>query len=768
MIHAAASKMMDSSDGHRNAAWGDAIASLPTLVETKLWPPLVRDGALPRAHLVATLAKRIDRHAVTLLSAGAGYGKTSLLASWYARQPVPDAIAWVTLDGADDDPVRLWAHIGEALRRTYRDRLDEAADPLPTSVSEAVSTLVNELAAIRAPRVLVLDDVHHVGNRACAESLDVFVAAMPPTTRLLIASRADPPISLARLRAAGHLGELRARQLAYSKAETQELVERMPESRLRTRDAERLRRRTEGWPAGMYLALLAAAERDDPHAFVEEFAGDVHTIADYLAAEVLAHLDEPTRAFLVQSSVLDELCGALCDAALDTSGSADRLIELERSNLFIVPLDERREWFRYQELFRDLLRLESARLDPELRADVHRRASAWFSSVGGRPQLAIEHSLGAGDWTEAADVIARTAVDATGKGRWVTVFGWLSALPREEFVARPVLPALAAALETALGEPWESVRQHLECYEESLRIHPDGWTPESQTFAAFPRAAHVGIDIGGAVEAALLLCKVAAHTDLGVGAIARGALAWALFLAGNLDEARSEAETALAYEHPALWAGSHITANAVLSVLAVDDGDAPRALEFGTKAVQSADQVRADQSPAAARARIANAVALSIDGKLEQAENEAVRALGTQGPPQDGSHVFELIALASIRRRRGRLGAARKTLDQAERMLDGFVDPGQLPELLAAERQNLVAEEAAADGTEPLSDAELRVLRLLATEMSRSQIGGALFLSENTVKTHCSSIYRKLRVRSRPDAVARAIDLGLLDGDSPG
>jgi ATP/maltotriose-dependent transcriptional regulator MalT len=745
---------------------GAASSSLPVLVETKLWPPLVREGALPRHGLVGTLDALIKNHAVTLVSAGAGYGKTSLLAAWFAHTPVPEAIAWVTLDAADDDPVRLWEHVGEALRRTYRDRLASPAAALPPSVSDAIATLVNELAVIRASRVLVLDDFHLVTNLACADSVDAFVSAMPPKTRLLISSRADPPISLARLRAAGQLGELRAGQLAYTFAEARELVERA-DGRLGSRDAERLRRRTDGWPAGMYLALLAAADRDDPRAFVEEFTGDVHTIADYLAAEVLAHLDEPTRSFLVRSCVLDELCGSLCDTALETTGSAERLRGLERSNLFVVPLDERREWFRYHQLFRDLLRIENVRLEPGVRSGVHRRASAWYVA-NGRPALAIEHLVAAGEWARAADLVEQTIVDATQKGRWVTVHGWISALPREELVARPILAALAAALETAIGAPWESIADRLACCEESRRLYPDRWTAEAETFATFPRAAHVGIDVGAAVAAAHHLRAVAAQTSLRVGPIAHGTLAWALFLAGDDEAAAIEAERALAHEDASAWVGAVIQANAVLSLLATARGDFERALRYAGKAIESAGDIEAGVTPAKARAHVARALALSFQGSLAEAETEAARALRAQGPPKDASRVFELVALASIHCRSGRVARARETLDQAEQMLDGFVDPGRVPALLRAGRWELAAAEARADGTEALSDAELPVLRLLGTELTRSEIGGALFLSENTVKSHCSSIYRKLHVGSRPEAVTRAIELGLLEAGSPG
>lgn len=743
-------------------------STLPLVVETKLWPPLVREEALPRGSLVERLHASVAAHAVTLLSAGAGYGKTWLLAGWYASVPVPETVAWVTVDPADNDPIRLWRHVGESLRRTYRERLDRAAEPLGSSPAMVIATLVNELVATRAPRVLVLDDLHIISNQACFDELDRFIAAMPPKVRVVISSRADPPISLPLLRARRALGELRARHLACTRDEAEELARRMPGVQLRARDVRKLWKRTEGWPAGLYLAFLALADSADARAFVARFAGDTHTIADYLVGEVLGRLDEETRSFLVATSILDELSGPLCDATLATSGSAERLRALEQANLFVVPLDQRREWFRYHQLFRDLLHLELARLDPARRTELHRRAAGWYAATGARPGRAIEHCFSAGEPRRAARLLQRHAIAAGRAGHWAALLARIDRLPVDAVIRWPLLPAVAAVAATLLDAPREDVDRWLTLYEDSVGHHPCDCSVDAEVLATFTRAAFLGTDIGAAVEAGNHLCELDTRTTLHTGAVAHGTLAWALYLAGDLAAAEREAKTALEHERDRTWPGGTLQGRAVLSLLAGEAGDDRRALELARQAADAAAAIDVRDTAITVRARVAIALATAASARLDAAERDAAHAVGALTVTRDASRVHALIALASIRRRRGRLAAARDALDEGGRTLRGFADAGRLPAMLAEQRRLLAEAAAATAGSEALSDAELPVLRLLATGMSRREIATDLFLSPNTVKTHCHAIYRKLEVGSRADAVARARTIGLLGPDSPG
>ena len=734
------------------------------LVETKFLPPRVPEGALSRAALVQALQERIDAHSLTLVSAGAGFGKTSLLAGWYASLPVPETVAWVTIDGRDNDPVLFWTDVAESLRRTYRDRLESASEPLPSSVSEITATIANELVALRALRVLVLDDFQDVSNPDCLAPLDDLLADLPPRMRVVISARVDPPLSLARLRAKGKLGEVRAADLAFTSTEARELVATTPTVRLGPASADHLRRRTEGWPAGMYLALLAAGGEPDPRTFVEHFTGRNRMIADYLLSEVLAGLDEETRSFLVRTSILDELSAPLCDAALEITDSAERLIELERSNLFVAALDDRRERFHCHQLFRDLLELEFGRLDDDVRSAVHLGASAWYAEAG-RPADAIEHALAAGEWDRAADLIHRFSVDMVRAGHVSSVIRWTSALPEDAIVARPLLPAFAAARACTLGSPPEEVNRWLDLVDRSRRRFPKRWTPEAEAVATFPRAASLGTNVAAAVEAGRRLVEVGSRSSLHGGTIDLGTLAWALFLAGDVGEAKEAAEQALASEHVDVWAGGTVQADAVLALVAAEEDDVERALRHAAEAAEEAMVPREDRrgaAPMAVRARLAHAVAFALAGNLERAEREARAALDASPQRRDASRVFALIVLASIYRKRRRFARARDTLKEGERVLRGFVDAGRLPELLADERRHLASAESRARGAEQLTDGEMAVMRLLVTDLTLGEIASELFLSRNTIKTHCRRIYRKLKVGSRADAVARADDLGLL------
>src|SRR5262245_32345685 len=357
--------------------------SVPRLlvIEPKLMPPRIQPGMLRRARLLKMLDS--DRGAggaaVTVINAPVGYGKTTLLRSWCIERP--EAVIWMTLDAADDDPVRLWAHLATAV-----DRLDEGIGrqalirlrSAGEQVATAVDELMNGLVAYGRPATIILDDLHTVSAEASLRSIGYAIGRLPANVRLLVATRSDPAISLARLRALGALSEIRAHQLAFTLAETRELIGREA-MQLSSESVERLFERTEGWPAGLYLAVLWLRERDDPDEGVRAFAGSTRHVVDYLTDEVLAALQPESRRFLLRTSVLERFTPALCDAVLDREDSAAVLADLARSNMLLVTLDVREEWYRYHHLFGEVLRLE---LGDEQALEVRRRAAAWCRAHG--------------------------------------------------------------------------------------------------------------------------------------------------------------------------------------------------------------------------------------------------------------------------------------------------------------------------------------------------------------------------------------------------
>jgi LuxR family transcriptional regulator, maltose regulon positive regulatory protein len=415
-------------------------AGLP-LLESKLHVPRRRRGVVGRARL----AQRLDRDAlpaVVLVSAPAGFGKTTLLAEWLAGgDETAKRAAWLSLDRRDSDPAVFWSYVVAAVRKVEGDVGAGALGVLqttPTALEAVVTSLLNDLAALAGDVVLVLDDYHLVESLDVQESMRFLVDHLPQQLHLVVASRADPPWPLAGLRARGRLLEIRASDLRFTSEEAAAYLHEAMGLDLTPADVDTLEARTEGWIAALQLAALSLQGRDDPAAFVAEFAGDDRFVVDYLVDEVLDRQPGEVRTFLLETSILNRLTAPLCVAVTGRSDARTTLQGLERSNLFLVPLDDRRQWYRYHHLFGDVLRARLAGEEPERVVDLHGRARAWFEAAGDRAE-ALRHAMAAGDFAKAAELV-ELALPELGKARQdATIRAWLDALPRHMFANRPVL-----------------------------------------------------------------------------------------------------------------------------------------------------------------------------------------------------------------------------------------------------------------------------------------------------------------------------------------
>ncbi len=386
------------------ASTATAAFSEPVVVETKLHPPALRSGLVPRPELLARLVAGRERK-LTLVCAPAGWGKSTLLGAWCGSPDETRPFAWVLLDPADSDPVPFWLYVIGALR-SVRPGLGTAPLAALRSagrdvVDVVVAPLINELAALSAPLVLVLDDYHLVRGEGVHASLGFLLRHLPATLHVAIASRVDPPLPLGGLRAAGEVTEIRASDLRFDEEEADKLLNGSLDLGLDRADVELLRARTEGWAAGLQLAALSARTMVDRHAFAREFAGSDRLIGDYLR-ELLADQPPSRRDFLLRTSVLERLSAPLCDAVTDRGDSGEQLEAVERANLFLVALDRRGEWYRYHHLFRELLRHQLMRTAPGLASELRRRASAWHRAHGDVEE-AIAHAAAAGEVTDARD-----------------------------------------------------------------------------------------------------------------------------------------------------------------------------------------------------------------------------------------------------------------------------------------------------------------------------------------------------------------------------
>jgi LuxR family maltose regulon positive regulatory protein len=436
---------------------GDSLVPAP-LLETKFYVPRSGRGLVPRPRLI----ERLDRGTaskLTLVSAPAGFGKTTLLTEWLAAGPAAPAddrrVAWLSLDRADNDPASFWTYVIAALR-TVASGAGESALPLlqapqPPPIETVLTVLLNELGTIAADIVLVLDDYHVIDARDVQDGMAFLLDHLPPGLHVVIASRADPALPLARWRARGELVEIRAAELRFTPHEAAAYLNEMMGLQLTTQDVAALEARTEGWIAALQLAALSMQGRDDVAGFIAGFAGDDRYVVDYLAEEVLQRQSDRVQAFLLQTSILDRLSGPLCDVVTGQGGGKAMLAALDRGNLFLVPLDDRRRWYRYHHLFADVLHARLLDEQPGQVPDLHRRASAWYQQNGQQSE-AIGHALAAEDFERAADLV-ELAIPAIRRSRQEAALrGWLKTLPDEVVRVRPVLSVGLAGALLAVGE----------------------------------------------------------------------------------------------------------------------------------------------------------------------------------------------------------------------------------------------------------------------------------------------------------------------------
>ncbi len=454
----------------------DAPTAIP-LLETKLHLPEWREGLVPRPRLIEEL-NRGAAGKLTLISAPPGSGKTTLLAEWL-RTGAPEgrAAAWVSLDPSDNEPELFWTYLIGGLRKLDSSVGAEALSllhPPRSAPMEAVLTvLINELVGMDPEPILILDDYHAIEASAIHSAMGFFLDRLPPRMHLILTSRVDPPLPLARLRARGEVMELRAGELRFTREETANFLNEVMALGVSDSEVAKLEDRTEGWIAGLKLAALSMQGRTDIPAFIESFSGDHRHIADYLADEALLAQSEVVRHFLLGTGILDRMSGPLCDAVLGTGGSQALLEELERTNLFVVPLDHGRGWYRYHHLFADLLRTLALRKDPEAVRTFHRRASAWYEGHGLTSE-AVHHALEGGDPERAARLLelAPPGMDRRHQSRQ-----WLDQVKRLPEALVQTRPALGMSYAWALLNGGE-----LDPAEARL-LEVEGWLNASEPMA---------------------------------------------------------------------------------------------------------------------------------------------------------------------------------------------------------------------------------------------------------------------------------------------
>jgi LuxR family transcriptional regulator, maltose regulon positive regulatory protein len=754
---------MDASGvRQRNGQARDAGGLAFDLVASKLRRPPAGPGTVRRSALIEKLAREDSRPIVSVV-APAGYGKTTLLSQWAERNG--QAFAWVSVDERDNDPKVLLAYVAHALDavQPVGSRVFEAlASPVSSVPGSVVPRLGTALASMTAPMVLVLDDVHLLHDRECQSALSVLADHVPGGSRLVLAGRAEPPVRIARLRAEGRVLEIGPRDLSLTRAEAASLLA-AAKVVLGGDEVAELHERTEGWAVGLYLAALALRAGGSLGRAAVSFAGDDRLVSEYVESEFLARISLPQRIFLTQTSVLERMSGALVASVLELPGSAATLAGLARSNLLLVPLDRQGRWYRYHHLFRDTLLAELGRLDPGLVPVLRRRAASWCLR-NDLPEEALEYSMTAGDVDTVARLVEELWQPVYRQARVTTLqrwFGWLE--DRGGFEGHPLAAALASQLAGSVGRPAEAERWADVAGRLLNRDATRPGDPFTGAMAAVSRAilCRHGVEQmrADADEAVRKLGEAGV-----VRPVAQALQGLACVLSGDLDGGD-------AFFEEAFRVGENVGVPDTLAAVLAERALVAMARHQWSQAEVFADQAGAilrragmeDALVCAVRARLTWHRGDAAAARQELVTAQRARSLLTYAQPHLA--VQARIELIRVHLALGDIAAARTLIREIDDLLKRRPGLGTLVGEAQALRARLSKERTpSALGASSLTAAELRVLPLLATHLSFPEIGAELFLSPNTIKSQAISLYRKLGVGTRSQAVARSRELALLEG----
>ena len=732
------------------------------LEESKLRPPSSRPGTVRRTALVDRLLASSEVPVVSI-AAPPGYGKSALLSQW--AEDTPRRVAWVSIEAEDNDPAVLLAYIAAALDRIQPIDIDILRTRAPPGTSVA-ATVARRVAATMSgmvdPVILVLDHTELLHNHQCRDAIAELAIHVPPTGQLVVASRGVPPVPLARLRAQGAVLEIGVDDLAMDEGEAHLLLDGAGVGLAEAEVAE-LVGHTEGWPVGLYLAALAHKSGTGRRTGGFAFSGDDRLMADYLRTELLSRVSRGRVSFLTRTSVLERMCGPLCDAVVDGTRSGRVLEALEGSNLLLVPLDRRREWYRYHTLFQQLLRVELGQREADVVAQLHARAAAWYES-NGLPEMAITHAQAGGDADQVARLVTARTLVAYGGGRLETVDRWFQWFDDHDLIDRyPSVAVLGAVLRAVMGqsaaaERWAAVAERASATE----TLPDGSSLES--WQAQLRAFLCRQGVGQMRrDAAIARNGFAPGSQWRASALALEGISWLL----DGEPERADPILAQAVEvgldtQALPTTAAALAERAIVAIGREDWTDAETMAEQGLAILQ--DGHLDDYGPGAiVHALVARTAAHRGDvSQARESLGQAARLRPQLTYAVPFLAVQTLVELARAYLALADPAGARVVLREASAILRLRPDLGSLPREADELSSTINTLRVGSVGASSLTAAELRLVPLLSTHLSFREIGERLYVSRHTVKTQAISIYRKLGVSSRSEAIDRVLEIGLL------
>jgi LuxR family maltose regulon positive regulatory protein len=729
------------------------------LLEAKLAIPEPHPGGVSRAELIEA-ARASERRAI-VVSAPAGYGKSTLLAQWARTEE--RRVAWVSLDRLDDDPAALLTLLATAYARISSGDADLVTDMGGglgvSALGRAAPRLASAFRTSPSPFVLVLDDLHELRSPDCHDVLGIVLAGIPRGSQVVAASRSEQPY-VPQLRVTGDAWEIEASDLAFDAAGAEQifseaLVDLTHEQAVVVID------RTEGWPAGIYLAALIARHDDGAASTV---SGDDRYVADYLYRESLLQLPEDTQRFLRRTAVLDQLCGPLCDALLGGAGGHGQLRDLEASNMFLIPLDRRREWYRYHALFREFLLAELDRVEPDVIMKLHLRAADWYESHGSSV-TALEHLLHTTERDRSVRLMTALTLATYQAGQISTVQRWLSTVGDAAIEAYPPLAVLAGWMAALTGRTAEAQRWAAIIDAASYDLTPEDGTASFDSARAMLRSIMCPAGPQQAVtDGILAVTEEPPWSPWRDQALCMSAEAH--LLVGEVEQAVALFAESSAMAATTGTSDATIVSESELALLAMDGGRWAEAAEHEERALGAIEQTRMPDYATSVLA-FAGAARLALhEGDLEEANRRLTQAMRARPSLTFAIPYLAVrvrLHLAKVYLAMADAATARHLLREIDDILLLRPALGDLAEEVS-EFRGLVASDAQVEGTggPPLTSAELRLLPYLQTHLTLREIGERLFVSRNTVSSEVSSIYRKLGVSSRGAAVEHATTIGLL------
>lgn len=729
------------------ATQGGETLALPDL---KLHPPTRREGLLERGQLIGRL--RSSPAGVVTVVAPAGYGKTLLMAEWMASENAPTA--WLSIDSADNDPAALLADLVSAMTIAGMISEDDASRTSLTSkpaIAFGIPSLVGAVEVTEERGLFFIDNLDSLRSRTAWDVINALVHQLSGKVRLILASRAELRLPIASMRAEGSMVEVTTSDLALDDVESVRLLTTLGIEP--GYDIDEMMRTTEGWPVGVYLVGLAMLSGSAPSS-VSALRGDDVYVAEYVSQEILDNLSASKRSFLLRTSILDELSGPLCDAVLETTGSARTLESLEHSNLLIMRLDRAREWHRYHQMFQEVLRAELEVNEPEIVPGLHERAAEWFEE-NDQPEAAIRHAQEAGDVERVARLVELIGRVTYTTGRSETVFGWLEWLERQgPLDGHPGAAAIGAMASALAGDT----------------VRAERWTAAGDTshpVALLVRALRTPSGIAG------MLADVRRARDLMPPGspwmpATYGVEGLAVMWEGDRPHADSLFHRAITMSEPLLATATATTALAGRALIALEERDWSGADTYCSQSLRMIMELGLE-------GYTTSALTFALAARLARKRNDIVRARDLLASaarlrPQlnvslAGVSVQTNLELARCYLELSDVAGARLVLRDAQALIDQVPGLGSLPGQIEEVRSVLATMGPGKIGPSTLTTAELRLLPLLASHLTFPEIGDRLYISRHTVKTQAMSIYRKLGASSRSEAVKVATESGFL-GDS--